>query len=182
METLITRYLGAFGPASVRDIQAWSGLTRLREVVDRMRPDLVTFRDENGVELFDRPDAPRPDPDTPASPRFLPEYDNILLSHADRRRVIPDGRKVPLYPGNGATLGTVLLDGTYRANWKLDRTGTRIRLIITPFARLNRSERSALQQEAQTLLTFLTPEDGQASEAGHAARTAVVEINSASET
>jgi len=178
VETLITRYLGGFGPASVRDMQAWSGLTRLREVVDRMRPGLATFRDEQGVELFDRPDAPRPDPDTPAPPRFLPEYDNLLLSHADRSRVIPDGRKVPLYPGNGAALGTVLLDGTYRANWKLDRTGPRDRLIITPFARLNRAERSSLQQEAQSLLSLLATGSRAGAHPGEAARAGLVEIGS----
>jgi hypothetical protein len=100
------------------DVQTWSGLTRLREVVDRLRPRLRTFRDEHGVELFDLPDALRPDADTPAPPRFLPEYDNVLLSHADRSRIILDGRNPPLFPGNGAALGTVLVDGFLRGTWK----------------------------------------------------------------
>ena len=119
----IIRYLAAFGPATVADIQAWSGVTGLRPAVEAAatgagRPSAIT----NGRELFDLPDAPRPDPDTPAPPRFLPEYDNVLLGHADRSRIIPPGRSIPLPPGNGASMGTILVDGMYAGTWRIARS------------------------------------------------------------
>jgi hypothetical protein len=158
---VILRYLAAFGPATVRDMQLWSGLTRLRTVVERLRPRLRIFRDEQGNELYDLPDAPRPDPDTPAPPRFLPEYDNVLLSHADRSRIITDGRRVPLPPGNGGTCGTVLVDGFMRGTWKIERSKVEGRsqrngaiLIIEPFAPLTPQDRTALAEEGMRLLAF----------------------------
>jgi Winged helix DNA-binding domain len=89
-EGMVERHLAAFGPASVNDIQAWSGLTRLREPVERLGAALRPFRDEHGRQLYDLPDAPRPDPDAPAPPRLLPAFDNLLLAHADRTRVMTD--------------------------------------------------------------------------------------------
>jgi hypothetical protein len=149
LKRLVLRYLAAFGPATVNDIQAWSGLTRLREVTDRLTGQLRTF--PGG--LLDLPDAPRPDPDIPAPPRFLPEYDNLLLSHADRTRVIPHNRPVPLPPGNGSTQGTLLIDGQWNATWKLSATA----LEITPFIPLPPPQVDAITEEAATLLAFLTP-------------------------
>ena len=153
VDQVVKRYLAAFGPASVRDAQAWCGLTRLGEVMRRLGGELETFRDENGVALYDLPDAPRPDPDVPAPPRFLPEYDNVLLGHADRTRVNPDGHPVPLLPGNGAAAGTVLVDGSFRAIWRLDRD--RATIEIAPKGRLTRTERSDLIREAHHLVKFL---------------------------
>jgi hypothetical protein len=157
VDAVVLRYLGAFGPGTVKDAQTWSGLTRLREVVDRLRPRLRTFRDGSGAELFDLPDAPRPDPDTPAPPRFLPEYDNVLLSHADRSRVIPDGRAVPLPPGNGGNIGTVLVDGLFGATWAIRRAGGAVTLTVAPFVRLPRRDRDAVAEEGARLLAFTDP-------------------------
>jgi hypothetical protein len=153
-DDLVVRYLAAFGPATVRDAQVWSGLTRLGEVVDRLRPRLRTFRDEDGRELFDLPDAPRPDEGTPAPPRFLPEYDNVLLSYADRTRVIPDGRRVPLPPGNGGAMGTVLIDGFFRATWKIIRHSDTAILTIESFMPVGEPDRTAVVEEGARLLAF----------------------------
>ncbi|MEU6310897.1 winged helix DNA-binding domain-containing protein [Streptomyces sp. NPDC047014] len=119
MDEVVLRYLAAFGPASVKDMQTWAGLTRLRDSFERLRPGLAVFRDENGVELFDLPDAPRPDADTPAPPRFLPEFDNLLLSHADRARVVPPQLKGRTWSGNQAHC-TLLVDGFLAGLWKLE--------------------------------------------------------------
>jgi hypothetical protein len=113
-----------------------------------------TFRDDAGNELFDLPGAPRPDPDTSAPPRFLPEYDNALLSHADRRRIISDGRRVPLPPGNGGSRGTLLIDGFFRATWQITRQATATTLTIEPFAPLAPSDRAAIEAEGSVLLAF----------------------------
>ncbi len=111
LEGMVVRYLGAFGPAGVKDVQTWSGLTRLGEVVDRLQPCLSTFRDERGRELFDLLDAPRPDLDTPAPARFLPEFDNLILSHGDRTRVIADEYRKAIASKNGMVPATFLVDG-----------------------------------------------------------------------
>jgi hypothetical protein len=152
VDALVLRYLGAFGPATVADIQVWSGLSRLREVAERL--PLRTFHGQAGQALHDLPDAPRPAEDIPAPPKFLPEYDNLLLSHADRTRIIPGSRPVPLPPGNGATVGTFLIDGMWQGTWQV-RNHT---LRIQPFTKLCRADRDALLTEAAQLCAFVHPQ------------------------
>ena len=154
-DDVVLRYLGAFGPASISDIQSWSGLSRLRTVVDRLRGALVTFRDERGRELFDLPDAPRPDPETPAPPRFLPEFDNLLLGHRDRTRVMDVDRATPLFPGNGAVLGSVLLDGRFAGGWRIVRSDARALLHVELIAAPAPGARQALADEGGRLLDFV---------------------------
>lgn len=157
VEQMIVRYLAAFGPATVNDAQAWSGLTRLREITDAMAGRLRRFRDEGGAELLDLPDAPRPPPDTPAPVRFLPEYDNLLLSHADRSRVIPGGRPVPLPAGNGGRTGTLLIDGRWNGEWAISRNGDQATLRLEPHIRITREDAGALEAEGARLLSFAAP-------------------------
>ncbi|MFI8891300.1 winged helix DNA-binding domain-containing protein [Streptomyces paradoxus] len=151
-DATVLRYLAAFGPASVRDMQAWAGMTRLRDAFERLRPRLVTFRDETGAELFDLPDAPRPDPETPAPPRFLPEFDNLLLSHADRTRVVPPEYRGRSWQGNLAHC-TLLVDGFLAGLWRLEEDA----LVIEPFERLARDRRDEVTAEGERMLRVMHP-------------------------
>lgn len=160
-DAMVLRYLAAFGPASVMDIQSWCWLTRLGLVIERLRPQLRTFRDENGRELFDVPDGPLPDADTPAPPRFLPTYDNIVLSHKDRSRIIgdPSGRS-----GDGGQFdaifsrGSILVDGFVHSGWKVERERDRATLVVMPGRPFSKRDRTAVADEAERLLGFLAPE------------------------
>ncbi|MDN0200685.1 winged helix DNA-binding domain-containing protein [Streptomyces sp. S.PNR 29] len=149
-DATVLRYLGAFGPASVKDMQTWSGLTRLRDAFERLRPGLVTFRDEKGTELFDLPDAPRPDPGTPAPPRFLPEFDNLLLSHADRTRVVPPEHRGRTWQGNLAH-SALLVDGFLAGVWRLEPDA----LVIEPFGGLSKAQREEVTAEGERMLRVL---------------------------
>jgi hypothetical protein len=170
-EEMVVRYLGAFGPATVNDVQTWSGLTRLREVVERFRPRLLSFHNEHGGEMFDLPDAPRPDPDVPAPPRFLPEFDNLILSHADRTRVIADEYRKAIASKNGMVPATFLVDGFVRGTWKTERARGKATLVIEPFEALAKKDRGALAEEGERLIRFMAkPEDSEAFEVRFAGR------------
>jgi len=161
LDHLVLRYLAGFGPATVMDMQAWSGLTGLGEIVDRLRPRLRTFREEAGRELLDLPDAPRPDPAGSAGVRFLPEFDNVLLSYADRTRIISDEDRKRIHTVNGLVPGTVLVDGLVRGKWKIDRGGGAGKLVIEPFRKLSKHESSAIADEGLRLLSFAVGEESQ---------------------
>jgi hypothetical protein len=151
---LIRRYLAAFGPAGVKDVQAWSGLTRLSEVVAEMRAELRWYRDPHGRELVDLADAELPDPDTPAPARLLPAFDNVLLGHADRTRVISDDDRKRIMPGSALVRPAFLVDGRVHGRWSLADGELR----LTPFRPLPAHDRDAVEAEAQRLLPFVAAE------------------------
>lgn len=155
--TMIQRYLAAFGPASIADMQTWAGLTRFREIVDTL--DLRTFRTDDGRELYDLPDAPRPDEDTPAPVRLLPEFDNVLLSYADRTRMMTEEHRKRLFGvKNGVFPGTFLVDGFLRGSWRLTKQRKSAVLTLTPWARTTKKDLAALTKEGLRLLDFTTPD------------------------
>ncbi|MCX4696157.1 winged helix DNA-binding domain-containing protein [Streptomyces sp. NBC_01408] len=169
VDEVVLRYLAAFGPASVKDMQVWAGLTRLREAFERLRPGLAVFRDENGVELFDLPDAPRPDADTPAPPRFLPEFDNLLLSHADRGRVVPPETKGRTWTGNQSHC-TLLVDGFLAGLWKLDGSVVTVEL----FGTVSKAHKDEIVAEGERMIAAMadTAEIGDAADSRPAAAAA----------
>jgi len=161
VDKMVLRYLAAFGPATVRDVQTWSGLTRLGEVLERLRPQLITFRDEHGLELFDLPSAPRPDPGTPAPARFLYDFDNLLLSHADRSRVVTSEYRQLATAAIGPMPRAVLLDGFTAATWTIDADRDAATLTVHPLRTLSVTERVMMITEGESLLAFLAPGAGE---------------------
>ncbi|WP_432147577.1 winged helix DNA-binding domain-containing protein [Streptomyces sp. bgisy029] len=149
-QELVRRYLAAYGPAATADVRAWSGLAGLPRAVAALRPELVTFRDERGRELLDLPDAPRPDPETPAPVRFLPAFDNAILGYDDRTRIIDDADRGLSVAG----ARVVLVDGRVAATWDVEAgDGT---VTVAPLRPLSRSERSEVGQEGRELAGFLS--------------------------
>ena len=153
VDEVVVRYLAAFGPATPKDVQVWSWWTGMREVLERLRPRLVTYRDERGRELFDVPDAPFPDPDTPAPVRFLPEYDNIALSHDDRTRIIDRKFSEDIW-----MRGSILVDGFLRGTWRIDTRRHASTLRIGTFDDLSSPELADVGAEAERLAEFLVPD------------------------
>jgi hypothetical protein len=152
-DRLVLRYLRAFGPATVADARRWSRLPDLRPVFERLRPQLRTFVDEQGRELFDVPDGVLVAEDTDAPVRFLPEYDNLTLSHEDRSRVLPPGRPPP----EGRDTAAFLVDGMVAGTWKLRHDRDAAALRLRRHAPLGAAHEAAVEQEAGRLLDFLAP-------------------------
>jgi hypothetical protein len=158
IDSLVLRYLEAFGPASVLDMQQWSGLTRLSEVFDRLRPQLRTYvSEESGRQLFDVASIELPDPETPAPVRFMAEFDNLMIGYADRTRVLSEDHRRKVFTINGIVKGTVLYDGFVVATWKATVTRKAARLTIQPLERLPRASRPKIVAEGNLLLDFLAP-------------------------
>ena len=159
---LVRRYLAAYGPATVRDAQAWSGLTGLKSVFKNLADELVTFRDESGAELFDRPDAPRPPADVPVPIRFLPDFDQILLAHAERSRMFPAEHRMLIFTTNGIIRASVLIDGFARALWEIkqDKGSATLKVTALPQTEgsaITRKHESAIEREGRRLLEFAAP-------------------------
>ena len=152
---LVRRYLAAFGPATPGDAQAWSGLVGLREVFEGLRSTLVTFRDERKRELFDLPHAPRPSEDTAAPVRYVPEFDNLVLAHQDRTRVLADAHRQRVITPNLQVRGTFLVDGFVAGIWTTERKKNAATLSLEPFVKLSKKVLGELEEEADALLAFL---------------------------
>ena len=158
LEEIILRYLAAFGPATVRDFQTWSGLTGIKARIEALRPRFRTFSDEAGRELFDLPDAPLPDPETPAPVRFIGEFDNVLLSHADRTRIVSDEHRKRLWTGNGLIPGSFLVDGFVAGTWALALEPSRATLELRPFDPISGVTLEELNSESERFLAFVAPD------------------------
>lgn len=155
LRELFFRYLAAFGPATVMDFQTWTGMTRLKSAIEALRPELQVYQSEDGKELFDLPDQPLPPADTPAPPRFIPEYDNLLVAHADRTRIIADADRKKVFLSAARVLPTILVDGFVAGTWKSSREKETAVLTVSPFAPLSPDVQTALVEEGERLIRFI---------------------------
>ena len=149
---MLRRYFAAFGPASRKDLSAWSmmNMPGLKRSLERLEP-LRRFRDENGKELLDVENGLLPEPETPAPVRFLPKWDNVLLAYADRTRVLPERYRKTVIGTNGDVAQTFLVDGFVAGTWRAEKG----KVELQPFAPLRREAKAALQEEAARLEAFL---------------------------
>jgi hypothetical protein len=157
LRELVFRYLAAFGPATVTDAQTWSYLG-LKETFQQLRPELQVYRDERKREMFDLPDMPILAPDTPAPVRFLPEYDNLLLSYQLRTRIIADEHRSRVFLPGLRVRSTILIDGFVRGAWKVEKKKGIATLLIELFEPVTPSDRKVLTEEAERLVCFMEPE------------------------
>ena len=164
LRALVWRYLAAFGPATVSDLQTWSGLAKLKEPLQALKPELVTFRDVGGRELLDLPDAPRPGADAPAPARFLPDFDNLLLGHSLRTRIIPAAFHAQVFLPGLRVAATVLVDGFVAGAWKIETARRRASLVIEPFVPFDAPTRAALAEEGERLVRFVAGGEGKGGE------------------
>jgi hypothetical protein len=162
LDALVRRYLGAFGPATVQDIQKWSGLAGLDAAFARLRGELVVFTDaETGRrELFDLPDAPRPPAATPVAPRLIGPFDNLVLSHADASRVLPVEHRPKVMTQNGLIAGMVLIDGFVAGNWRIKATKKIATLAVATFGpkAYKKQDQAAIARAGERLLAFAAPD------------------------
>ena len=149
---LVRRYLGAYGPATPRDIGQWAGMPRLTPISEALgRLDVRTFKDERGRTLYDLPRAPLPDAETPAPPRLVPRFDNLVLSHDDRSRILGDVPPSRIVTKNGIVHATILVDGFVVGTWQLENG----RVKLEPLGKLDAAAKRALKDEAERVESFV---------------------------
>ena len=150
---LVRRYLEGFGPASMQDIAQFGTVYRppVRNALDAMQHELSRYEGPDGVTLYDVPDGPIPNEDTPAPPRLMAMWDSALLAYADRGRIVPPDYRALVMRSNGDVLATVLVDGSVAGVWRSVEGG----IEVTAFHRLGKETWKGLEEEASRLVTFL---------------------------
>lgn len=151
-DQIVRTYLAAYGPATKQDVGQWAGVPRMQPITESLaRLSLRTFANEEGKVLYDLPRAPLPDPETPAPPRLVPRFDNLVLSHADRSRILGDVAPSRIVTNNGLVHATFLVDGLVAGTWQLEHG----RVVLEPFGKLDAATKRALKGEAERLESFV---------------------------
>ena len=151
-DRLVRSYLAAYGPATKQDIGQWAGIPRIAPIAASLqRQSLRTFRDEQGRILYDLQRAPLPAADTTAPVRLVPRFDDLVLSHADRSRILGDVPPSRIVTNNGLVHATILVDGFVAGTWQLDKG----RVTLEPFAPLRPNDKRALKDEIERVESFV---------------------------
>lgn len=158
LPSLFRRYLAAYGPADIMDFQTWTGMTRLKSQLAPALADLVVYQSESGRDMYDLPESTIAAPDSIAPLRFIPEYDNVLIAHRDRSRILPDEHRKKVFLSAGRVIGTVLIDGFVGATWKVKKDKHSLTLNVKLFEAKPNDCLQEIQEEGNRLLRFYDEE------------------------
>lgn len=159
----IERYLGAYGPASIADVGRWLGQPRpapIREAVDALGDRIRRLRGPDDRELIDLADAPLATGDEDAPVRFLARWDSAILGHEVRDRILPAALASTVIKENADILATFTVDGLVAGTWSVATSAGTTALEVNPAARVAKTAKSALTDEAERLVRFIAREAG----------------------
>jgi hypothetical protein len=161
LDDVVRRHLRAFGPAAADDVATWIGwrAPQVRPALERL--DLEYFEDTRGRALYDLPDAPRPDAETPAPPRLLAAFDSVLLAYDSKHRVriLPDRHRDAVYERRNLRIKpSYLVDGLVAGTWTIETKRREAIVTLTPLQRLTKTARTELVEEAERMARAVAPD------------------------
>lgn len=148
LELLARRYFSTHGPAQLKDFSWWSGLSLqdAKAGLDAIRPEMNEAT-AGGRTLWSFPAGELPGPQSPTG-FLLSIYDEYVIAYRDRSD-ISSGRGIERMIARGNALTAVIvLNGNVAGTWRREVTRRSIAIRLSPFRRLERDEREAVDAAA----------------------------------